>query len=1134
MALKVLFVLTLLLLLPFTLAAQSITGSITGVVTDSTGAVIAGAEVTVTNIGTNIRSSAKTDGTGNYTVALLPRGEYKVEVVATGFKHFVQEGIILQVQQTARVDVQLIVGGLTESVLVTADAAKLETENATLAKVVDNRAISNLPLNTRNVYTLVFLTPGVTGTVGNSYGEMRYSVNGARQRTMDTMIDGVSAAHPTVNGFAGISVFPSVDAVEEFKLLGADYPAEFGRSLGSVLNVVFKSGTNAFHGSAYEFLRNSKMDANDWFANRRGQELLSFKRSQFGGVLNGPIRKDKTFFMVSFEGLRERRAASTTTSVPTALERTGDFSQTTNSSGKMIVIYDPFTTKANPSGSGFIRTPFADNKIPSARFDPVAMNVAKFYPQANATPTGLTNNQNNYAASASKPLNMTQSDYRVDQVISPTQRFFARYSTRLNDDQAAIFFPNDVKIAEGRINEENHVHGAVADYTNTLSPTMILNGRVGLARTLYVYANQGLGFAPSQLGLPKYIDTAVDRLMFPSFSVSDYRSLGGGDHRRNAFMTYTAVGNITKVHGKHTIKTGADLRMLRVNVNEGRSAGSFSFSRGMTQGPNPSQSSSGAGNGFASLLLGTGSGGTLQSNYKNVATQSFYIAGYFQDDWRVTPKLSLSLGLRWDIDTPRSERFNRTNYFDPGAATPVSTVIPGVTGGLVFVGVDGRPRTQFDADTNNWAPRFGLSWQFLPKTVLRLGYAHVFGPSQQAAAGTIGTMGYRIDNTWVATIDGITPNDLLRNPFPLGMTQAIGSARGVLTQLGSRIEATTRDIVAPMTRQINVNIQRELPAATLLEVAYVGTRGFHLHRNEEGGLSLNQLLPEHMALGSKLNEQVANPFYNTEFATGVLAGAKTSRAQLLRPYPQFTDIIPIYSVGASSFYHSLQVSGNKRFTHGLQMQLAYTWAKSIDDGMSHQDSYNIRADRALSDIDVAHRAVIMGVYELPFGRSRHFGSGWSKALDLAIGQWQVNSLVTLSTGTPLGISASNNAGIFNQAIRANSNGRSGKKTGPVQERLSAYFDKSVYSQPTAFTFGNMGPRLPDIRNDGMYNFDLSVFKEFQIIERAKLQFRAEALNAFNTPRFSGPNTSVTSSSFGVISSQANAPRQIQLGLKALF
>jgi hypothetical protein len=1112
--------------------AQTFTGSITGVVTDASGAVIPAAQIAVLNKGTNIRSAVTSDAGGNYSVPLLPRGEYRVEVTAGGFKRFVREGIELQVQQTARVDVQMVIGEVADSVLVTADVARLETESATLAKVVDNRSIVNLPLNTRNVYSLVFLTPGVTGTVGNSYGEMRYSVNGARARTMDTMIDGVSAAHPTVNGFNGISVFPSVDAIEEFKLLGADYPAEFGRSLGSVLNVVFKSGTNRWHGSAYEFLRNSSLDANNFFDNRRGQALLSFKRSQFGGVLNGPIRKDKTFFMVSFEALRERRADSTLASVPTALERSGDFSQTRTATGAAITIYDPSTTTA--SGSAFVRTPFVGNRIPSNRFDPVAVNLIKFYPQANTAPTGQSNNQNNFGASASKPLNMTQQDYRVDQNISPTQRFFIRYSTRLNEDVATTFFPDDIKIAEGRINQEDHVHGAVADYTSTLSQSTILNARLGLARTLFVYGNQGLGYAPSQLGLPAYMDTAVDFPMFPAFSVSDYRGLGGGDHRTNGFMTYTGVAGVTKTMGKHTIKTGTDIRLMRVNVFEGRNAGQFSFTRGMTQGPNPNQSSTTAGNGLASLLLGTGSSGLLQANYKNVATQSLYVAGYVQDDWRVTPTLSLNLGLRYDIDLPRTERYNRTNYFDPTIATPASQAIPGITGGLVFVGVNGASRKQFTADRNNWAPRFGLSWQFLPKTVLRVGYAHVFGPSQQAAAGTIGTMGFRVDNTWVATIDGITPNDLLRNPYPRGVAPVLGSAQGVLTQFGNRIEATTQDIVSPWTRQMNINIQRDLPGGTLLEVAYVGTRGYYLHRNDEGGLSLNQLDPKYMSLGAQLNTQVDNPFFGKPYAGGVLAGARTTRAQLLRPYPQFTDIIPIYSVGASSFYHSLQVTATRRYAHGLQMQLAYTWAKSLDDGLSHQDSYNIRADRALSDIDVSQRAVIMGIYDLPFGRGRKFGSGWSKPMDLAVGGWQVNGIATLSAGTPIGISASNNAGIFNQAIRANSVGRSGKFTGPAQSRLDAYFDRFAYTQPVAFTFGNMGPRLPDVRSDGTYNFDLSVFKNFHATERVNVQFRAEALNAFNTPRFGGPNTSVTSSTFGAITSQANAPRQIQMGLKILF
>ncbi|HET8547963.1 MAG TPA: TonB-dependent receptor, partial [Bryobacteraceae bacterium] len=387
------------------LHAQSITATLTGTVTDSSGALVPNAEVTITNTETGVRTAVTTDRRGGYTAALLPRGQYNLEVSAPGFRKFVQEGITLQVQQTARVDVELALGPVAEAVVVTADAVRLETENATLAKIVDNRTIVNLPLNTRNVYSLVFLTPGVTGTVGNSYGEMRYSVNGGRQRTMDTLIDGVTAAHPTVNGFAGISVFPSVDAIEEFKLMGANFPAEFGRSLGSVLNIVFKSGTNTFHGRAYEFLRNSVLDANNFFDNFRGRKLASFKRSQFGGVFDGPVVRNRTFFMVSYEGLRERSAANTVFSVPTELERRGDFSQTRAANGQVITIYDPLTTRPNPNGPGFIRAAFTGNVIPADRMDPVALNVLKYYPLPNTKPSGVTN-QNNYSNSASRPLDM--------------------------------------------------------------------------------------------------------------------------------------------------------------------------------------------------------------------------------------------------------------------------------------------------------------------------------------------------------------------------------------------------------------------------------------------------------------------------------------------------------------------------------------------------------------------------------------------------------------------------------------------------------------------------------------------------------------------------------------------------------
>jgi hypothetical protein len=589
--------------------------------------------------------------------------------------------------------------------------------------------------------------------------------------------------------------------------------------------------------------------------------------------------------------------------------------------------------------------------------------------------------------------------------------------------------------------------------------------------------------------------------------------------------------------GRHTLKTGFEGRLIRVNVWEARAAGTFGFSQGFTQGPDPNRASSTAGNSMASFLLGTGTpGNVLIQAWKNVASQSFYLAGYVQDDWRVTSKLTLNLGVRYDLDTPRTERYDRMNWFDPYAPSPLAGKVPGypnLAGGVVFVGVDDNPRSQYNWDRNNWAPRVGFAYQADSKTVIRGGYGHVFGPSNQAAQGTVGPFGFRTENPWVTSLDGITPFNLLRNPYPQGFAPPPGSSQGLLTQAGANLQAVLQNTLTPWTMQWNFNVQRELPGGVLLEVAYVGTRGLQLSLDGEGGFDLNQLPASAMALGPRLNEQVPNPFYGI-VNNGVLIGPRVARGQLLRPYPQFTNIIPLYYSGASSNYHSLQVTATKRFSHGFMFEGAYTWAKNLDYGQSHQDTYDIKDSNSLASIDLAHRFVMSYIYELPFGRGRKWGNDVSPAVDVILGGWQFNGITTLQTGTPIAISASNTAGIFNPVTRANNNGKSGKLEGPVDQRLNGYFDKSVFSQPGPFTFGNLSPRVSDIRVDGIRNFDLSLFKHFRIVERVTLEFRAEFLNAFNTPRFGGPNTSVTAAAFGVISSQANNPRQVQFGLKFLW
>ncbi|MGH9628144.1 MAG: TonB-dependent receptor domain-containing protein, partial [Bryobacteraceae bacterium] len=377
-------------------------------------------------------------------------------------------------------------------------------------------------------------------------------------------------------------------------------------------------------------------------------------------------------------------------------------------------------------------------------------------------------------------------------------------------------------------------------------------------------------------------------------------------------------------------------------------------------------------------------------NWKNVAAQSFYHGAYVQDEWRVTSKLTLNLGLRYDIDLPRTERYDRMNWFDPDARSPLADVVPGfpdLRGGVRFVGVDRNPRTHYNIDGDNFAPRVGFAYQATEKTVVRAGYGHFYGPSNQAAQGTVGPFGFRTENLWVTSLDnGLTPFNTLRNPYPQGFRPVPGASEGLLTQAGANLQGVLQDTLAPMSMQWNLTVQRELPLNSLIEVGYVGNRGLHLFRSTESGLNLNQLDPRYMELGSRLNDRVPNPFSGI-VDNGVLVGSTVSRAQLLRAYPQFTDIIPLYSSGASSNYHSLQITGRKRFSHGFQFEGSYTWAKIIDEGTQHQDSYNIRASRSLADHDIAHRFVMSYIYELPFGRGRRFGAGSSRVMDLLLGGW---------------------------------------------------------------------------------------------------------------------------------------------------
>jgi hypothetical protein len=1137
------------------LVGQIVTASLDGTVTDPSGAVVPAAKVKVVNTSTNFEVHATTDTDGRFLFpSLPPGGPYTVTVEAAGFNTEERSGLTLDVNQAARLNIQLRVGSATETVKVTADAPLIEPGTSTMGQVINTQNITNLPLNQRNAYSLVFLAPGVTGSVSNQYNSANISINGGRPGSTDILVDGIPSSPPLANPIEGLSVFPSVDSVQEFKVQTNTYSAEFGRAGSGVINLIYKSGTNEFHGSAFEFLRNSDLDSNGFFANRSGTPLPSFKRNQFGGTLGGPVDipklyrgKDKTFFFFGYEGLRQGSATNLNTSVPTAAQRAGDFSKTLNAAGQLVVIYDPTTTV--PSGSGYVRTPFPGNVIPANRIDPVAKNVVNYYPQPNL-PGAVNSGLNNYFVSSSSVLNTNQIDAKVDEAVSDKSRFFVRYSRRGLQQPVPPLFPSDIRVAQNNDAQPQASNSAAIDYVRTFSATNLLEVRYGFARTKLNFMSESLGFDPTKLGFPSYIAANADHLLFPGIAPANYYTLGGaaaGDTRDPGFENHLLGVSNTRILGAHSLRIGWEGRLMRVNDTEsGSSTGNFSFTNAITQGPNPNAATSTAGNSIASLLLGVGSG-TMTINSKDVATQSKYYALYVQDDWKATRKLTLNLGVRYDLDIPRTERYNRMETFDPSAASPLAaqTGISGLRGGVRFVGVNGYSREQFNPDWNNIGPRVGFAFQADSKTVLRGGYGIFYAASYRGANSTVGTQGFSASTSYVGSPDGLTPSVYLSNPFPNGLNKPAGSSQGLLTGIGSTFETPLYgDNRVPYTQNWDFDIQRELPGNILVDASYVGSHGVHLNMAGENDYNLDQLTPNVIALGSALQKSVPNPFYGI-ITTGPEAAATIPQSYLLAPFPQYTGVQITYPTGGYTIYHAFQLKVEKRFSHGLTALASYTDQKLIDDYSiisnvgnntgGIQNIYNGAGERSISSNDISQRLVISGVFELPIGRGRALGRSWNRALDALIGGWQVNGIASYQTGFPVSITTQNtctNCG--NNVLRPNNNGTSAELGGPISARMNKYFDTTVFSQPAPFTFGNVSRTLPDVRGPGQQDIDLSLFKNFKPVERLTVQFRAEAFNVLNQVVFGMPNGTLSNAAFGTITGTANSPRSIQFGLKLLF
>jgi hypothetical protein len=1140
------------------LPGQTITASLSGTVRDPAGAAVPGATVRIVSTTTNVETAVTTNAEGIYQAPSLPAGTYTVRAGASGFKTAVRNDVVLEVSQQATLDINLEVGSVSESVDVTAHAEVVDATTSSVGDVVDHAAIENLPMIDRNPYSLIFLVPGTNGSVGLTYNSDNISANGGRPGSAEILIDGSASSPPGANPINILTIFPSVDALQEFRVQTSTYSAEFGKSGGGIVNMVFKSGTNQVHGTMFEFLRNSILDANSFYNNLNGIPLQDYRKNQFGASIGGPVvlprffnGRNKLFFFGDYEGRRQGSPTNLKGTVPSDLQRAGDFSQTYAQSGQKVTIYDPLTTVPS-TGTTYVRSAFPGNLIPASRMDPVGRAVMKYYP----TPTSAGNQYtaaNNYYAAGVQRVNIDQFDVKADEYLNDSNRVNFRVSRRwYTQPNPENEFPADLIVASS-FNALHQIATSMStDYSHNFGPTLLSELRLSFSRTLRTTITAGTGFNPTQLGMPSYIAAGAQLLDFPGIAAANFMTIGdgGAGYVRDSFNSYNVLQSNSKVWRDHVIKFGWEGRKLVVATDETSSPdGNFNFTAAITQGPNPATAANTAGNSLAGLLLGVGSTGSMVQNYKISNTSSYYYAWYLADDWKISPKLTLNLGLRYEVQVPRTEEHNRMNYFDPSVPSPLAgpSGIPGLRGGIVFVGVNGHGPRQFPTNWDNLAPRFGFAYRVDSKTVLRGGGGIFYAPSPVQAGGTIGNYGWATTTTYTGSVDGLTPTSYISNPFPTGFAQVTGSSQGLMTLIGQAIDEPLPAPKSTYTENWSMGIQREMPFAVLVDATYVGNHGVQLIENGENTVNLNQLTPQQVSQGASLLNQVPNPFYGL-ITVGTLATKTVPAYFLLRPFPQFTSVGPMFQVGGNSSYNSLQVKATKRFHSGVTFILAYTKQKLIDDNSiisnvgtnaSSENIYCRKCDRSVSANDVAQILTLNGVYQLPVGRGRRFGSGMNRALDFVVGGWQMSGILQFRSGLPLNILSGNNntlgsTNAGNSSQRPDNNGHTAYIGGPVEDRLNKYFDTSVFSQPAAYTFGNTGRTLPDVRGPGVRNLDFAVFKSFRYRERLTAQLRGEAFNATNTVQFSNPNITRNSNQFGIISNQANSPRQMQVGLKLLF
>ena len=1170
---------------------QGFQGGLRGSVKDA-GGVIPGVEVTLTNEQTNIKRSSVTNERGEFVFANVDPGNYGVKATLQGYKTADRAGIRVGTQQFLTLDLTMEVGSITENVTVTGQAPLIDTSNASQGTVLDSAALQTLPSPGRNAFMIGTTVPTVIATGDTQYNRQQdqtnaslLSLGGGTRRGNNYTLDGV----PITDLRNRASANPTIESLDDVKVQVHTYDAEMGRTGGGVFNTTLRSGANAFHGSGFYQTRPLSLEKNNYFVDKQlalspGNPLFAKPNNPYylgGGGFGGPIKKDRTFFWFATENYTDTQTRNATELMPTAAERAGDFSALTNGTGQRVTVYDPLT-----------RLPFPGNVIPSNRINPVSAAMLKYLPLPD---TNIDNGSSNYTRTSLIKSSWTQEytgkvEHKFTDKVSLTGFFLYNKS----DEPCANYFGSADQNDPNRFADPGDYllvrRPKILALNNTwvLNDSSVMSLRYGLTRfpdsdTLT------LPFDPSSLGFSQTFLSQTSVKKFPDIRIRGYDSfagqtLGAIDPVDRNWKSMSANGSFSKFISSHTVKVGADFRQIGLDFfAPGNGAGIFDFDKDITSS-NGANGSTTDGSAFASFLLGFPS--SLSSRQSSISVSTpvnlflNYFGGYVQDDWRVNSKFTVNYGIRLEHESGIAEKNNNfTVGFDPAAKNALSSVtLPAdavagvgarnVSGGLMYAGVDGNPTTQGNPPKVKFSPRVGAVYSLNSNTVVRVGYGLYWAPynypTPSTSANNYGQVGYSQNTTLVQSAPGTVPTTSIANPFPSGIVQPSGNSRGTLTGAGTNISYVDQNSTAPRVQQWSVDLQRELPGAQAISFSYSGSRGANigLGGSDDVGVNINQLDPKYLALGTALDASVPNPFFGNANAGPFATQATFTRAQSLRPYPQFGNILARHVLEGKSQYHAGVVEWSKRPTHGWGGRVSYTYSVLKDNligqtnfysagGFNPLNNYNYipgspyynpDADYTYGLLDVPHRVIIAPIAELPFGKGKMWGNS-SKAVDWILGGWQVSAAINLQQGFPLSVQQSDNTRTFSNVQRPNLvPGVDLATAGNYEDRLASqdhptatWINSAAFTLAAPFTFGNAPRTITDLRSPNQYNVDGVFIKNLRFGTHSA-QVKIELLNMLNRVNVRALQSRNTfgNSNFGQTTTQAGFMRITQLMFRYSF